>query len=328
MQFSIKLPKNNKIFVFNRDRTLLLGFILAAMVLWLINKLNLTYTIEKEVEVHLQIPDDKCLQQIPDTTFYIKLKGSGWSLWRKNRHFPKIHLDYVFPENGKLFVSTGSLITDINKVIGSENLEISRITSDNFEALLVPKARKKVPVQLQASIEPAESYHLSASPVLQPDSITLSGPQSFLDAIVFCTIDSLKVSGIKKDENFSLKVKRDYPEVQYDYSQVQVHLSVEELTEKKLYVPVDIVNIPEGVDSIVYFPRQIQVSVRVGLSKYDEIKASDFVVQADLNDIELSTGKTNVLLTVVQKPDVINHVNLSSKTIAFHLVEKMQGDEE
>lgn len=101
-------------------------------------------------------------------------------------------------------------------------------------------------------------------------------------------------------------------------AQVKVVVPVEEFTEKVITVPVAISGKPENT-VIKLFPSEVQVSFRVGLSKYSGITADNFLVNIPYS--EMKPGALNVPVQVDKRPRFVFDVACSPQTIEF-LIEK------
>ena len=106
----------------------------------------------------------------------------------------------------------------------------------------------------------------------------------------------------------------DYNAIEVFPKFVNVKATVLRFTEGTIDIPISVVNKPNDI-KINYFPKSVILLYYVDLDNYNEIKASDFIVECDYKDLE--DGQTYFIPKVVKKPEFIKRINIKQKRIDF-----------
>jgi YbbR domain-containing protein len=99
---------------------------------------------------------------------------------------------------------------------------------------------------------------------------------------------------------------------------VLLEIPVEEYTEKQVTVPVTVRNLPPGTQ-VNLFPDKVNVSFMIALSRFKEVKAADFKITVEFQDIK--SKKEMLDLKVDAQPAYIQSVSVSPEQIEY-LIEK------
>ena len=82
----------------------------------------------------------------------------------------------------------------------------------------------------------------------------------------------------------------DFPQyLKFSTTQVQVVGAVDKFTEGAVSVPVQLVNIPDGI-LVSIFPKEIPVVYYTSLSTYDAITPEDFRIECDFSTLDYASG--------------------------------------
>ncbi|MEM6698721.1 MAG: hypothetical protein AAF599_10020, partial [Bacteroidota bacterium] len=100
---------------------------------------------------------------------------------------------------------------------------------------------------------------------------------------------------------------------------IEANISVEKYTDKKFFVPVEIKN---AKDSIKIFPKQIQLSVTVGVSAYDDLNAKDFTAEIDLS--KAVEGSNNIPISITKQPESAQQIHFSPKAVEYFILKKQE----
>ena len=140
-------------------------------------------------------------------------------------------------------------------------------------------------------------FHLKSPLQSKPDSITITGPVSIIEPIIEWESEAFKLLNMRSSISKSLKLQLPPPILKLSQQDVVVAIDIEPLTEKVLYVPILVRNAP---DSLKIFPDKVTVTCKIGLSKYDQLKYTDFSVEADLSNISLNSPNNTVPIVIGQ----------------------------
>lgn len=318
MHFTIPGIKNKKIqFDFREDRAILMICIGIALVFWLLVKLSQDYRASKEVVFSFNVPADRTFSTAPPNDLRIQVEGSGWDLMFDYFANRKVNLSYNLLQTDQLNLNRGQLRTDILNRLSSRDLTITELNYDNINLVLEEKVNWSVPVYLPYELSFAPGYHLEKPVVLEPDSITVTGPASMLDNIQFWETDSLVINNLKTSKRLAVNLERTPPEINLSHEQVNAIISVEQYTEKSVFVPLTVINAP---DSVKVFPASVRVRCIVGLSQYNSLKTEDFEIVLDLKDVPVSESKNTAPINLSKQPDYVKILGFSPNAAEFYIL--------
>lgn len=300
-----------------KDRAILMTCIGIAFVFWILVKLSQPYTSECEILLDYDLPDDKVLRETPPQNIVATIKGNGWDLFKEYRHNGEreVKIDILEDRN---YLDINELTNNINKVLNNKDLEVQQLSPNFIMVNLDKKIFKKVPIRLIDSSTIADQHFLTDSIRLSQDSAIISGPESVVNQFTFWETTPLDVKDIKEDILVSLLLKSpENGQLDIEPLKVDANVSVEKYTEKKFFVPVEIKN---AEDSIKIFPKQIQLSITVGVSAYDALNAKDFTAEIDLS--KAVEGSNNIPINITKQPESAQRIHFSPKAVEYFILKK------
>ena len=103
-------------------------------------------------------------------------------------------------------------------------------------------------------------------------------------------------------------------QISYSDQAVQVKASVTKFTEGEVEVPIEVLNVPDGI-TLSYYPKSVKVYFYTSLQTYSKIKANDFKVECDYKSI--SDVRNFLEPNIVVKPKLVKSVKLNTNKIEF-----------
>jgi hypothetical protein len=197
-----------------------------------------------------------------------------------------------------------------------ENIHPTALTFD-----YATQFAKKVPVTINLQPEFVVGYDLKTPLRAQPDSITIVGPEQYLKAIDAVATEGLKMNAVKTDIDVALDLDiYDFPQyLKFSTTQVQVVGAVDKFTEGAVSVPVQLVNIPDGI-LVSIFPKEIPVVYYTSLSTYDAITPEDFRIECDFSTLDYASGV--MVPKLVLYPSEAKTAALQINSIEYIITEK------
>src|SRR5690606_34077282 len=129
---------------------------------------------------------------------------------------------------------TTSLISDKIQNILSGNIEVSDVNTDFIFLKVEKKAQKKVPLVFNSQLDFAPRIYLIDSISLSADSVSVSGPKSYIETLHDWPTDTLKLSNIQKNGTHKLPLTRPVnAQIVPAFDVIDVTLKVDEFTEKE-----------------------------------------------------------------------------------------------
>ena len=311
----------------HKDRAILIFCIIIAAVFWFVVKMSKIYTTERVVEIEYDLPEGKAFSEMPPKEFEAEVEGTGWNLMYDFfiSERPKVTFDLnTFPSST---IEREQMVKRINEKLFAllEVKDVSSLSQRNLGKDYIvldyeERFEKKLPVFFDGFPSFQQGYDYLDSVILTPDSVLVSGPFSLVEGLTHWKTNLVEAANLK--ENFTQEVRLKAPEkgeIFLKPETVQVDIAVEEFTENSVFVPVTLKNQP---DSIRIFPAKVQVQFVVGLSKFNQITADSFLLEADFQGIARNAGNNTVPLTLVKEPKEIRGTNFSPKSIEFFILEQ------
>lgn len=292
-QGKIKLSQRVVIFFF---------CLLISSFFWLLSALSKDYNDRLYIPLEYEGPSGSfVLTQDPPDKIMVEVRAPGFDLigeqWSLNRNPLKIDLNRAKEAytNNLYYIPTVELRTRLIRALGA-NLNLRYISPDTLYFKTEIRFRKKVPVAFQYQIDFASGYNLRAEPQLDPDSVWVSGPASFVD-----TIRKVRAQDLVKEQlKDSLTIEQELipfenSGVNIDPKRVKILLPVEKFTEKELTLELKQLNRLNDKE-LRTFPDEVKVSFLVPLSKYEYLDTSVVKAEVELTEADLEKRKLDIEL--------------------------------
>jgi len=295
-----------------------------ATALWFLNALGKNYsaTITYPVK-YINAPKNQFLADITPVKINIEADGQGFTLLRhKLLSFSPITLDVMEitknleSKSGTYSVLSKNLVGNIAEQLNND-IKITSITPEILEIVLDSLISKTVPVELDINVDFVPQFNLKSAIATNPEKVNITGPTFVLDKI---SAVKTKVNIINKLEaSIRQEIDLIHPgKTTISPGKVTLIIEVEKYTEKELKIPIEIKNKPDKV-RIKLFPSEAKVLFTVGLSRFENIKPSDFGASVDYNSIVNDVNNLNI--TLYKIPEFIQGVRFSPEVVEF-LIER------
>jgi YbbR domain-containing protein len=291
-----------------------------ATTLWFFNALSKNYSTTVSYPVKFTNPPaNRFLAGKTPEKLDLQIDGQGFSLLRdKLFSFAPINLDIeditkdMDSNSGVYKVTSRSLISIITNQLKDE-IKISNINPEILTIVLDSLIIKTVPVELDINMEFEPRFNLKSPVSTTPDSVRITGPAILLNKI---SVLKTKVNIVNK---LNASVRQEIELIHPDKTtilpeKVNLLIEVEEYTEKEIRIPIKILNKPEKV-RITLFPSELKVVFNVGLSRFENIKPSDFSASIDCDSIVKDVN--NLTINLYKKPDFIQNLRFVPEKVEF-----------
>jgi YbbR domain-containing protein len=258
--------------------------LLLALVAWICVTLSGKYVYtSKQAVVFKNTPQKRAFRALQPDTVEISLQGTGWQMLfsKMGSGTRPLSVDLHTLEHSD-YIALNTQLERINRM-KDLNHKIIAFNPDTLYFDFTNRMIKKIPVEALMGIQFKSQYMAAGKATINPSYVTLNGPASVIENINSWKTDSLKLTDVHQTINTQLKLQlvkegnlNVYPK------SVQVHMPVEEFTEKTLSVPVKLVNNPH-YDAVKFFPQRVKITFTVPLSRYAEIDEDFFEASADFS---------------------------------------------
>jgi len=298
-------------------------FLFISFSFWFLSMLSKHHETTLRVPVeYINFPADKILVSPPVSFIEARVKAPGFSILFYNLlSFSKLNLDIqqanTKPKKGgsEVFWLMNSKRKHIAKILSS-SMELITITP---ERLIIPfsnKARKKVAVKLQRSIDLSPEIWFAKPIDLLPDSVMIYGKKEQLDAVDFIETEELLLVDVSESSKHSLLLNIPI-EVECKTENVEVVIDVEPFVEQLIKCQVEARNLKKGY-SIRLFPELVQVTLRAPKDKYSMLQTDFMKLKVDASLI--SDQIRTLEIEVENLPSFIQLQRVHPSSVEFLLI--------
>lgn len=292
-------------------------FLVFAAVVWVLVQFSKTYTQVIEVPLnYINVPLDKSISDEKPDHIDLQLQDNGFNIYYYKIFNPELTIDLSKARE-----------TDRNLVYLMENhlAEIEEQLKIDFEKSRIIQEEIVIPFQLkkermlkvipQIEVNYAVGYSADDPVKLEPDSVKVSGPEQIIDSVTSVPTRSIRLNKVNQDLDGNVEIDTSGLGMLSFYdSSVKYYQPVAKFTEGRAEVPVDVINVPEGLN-LAYFPKTVILYYQVSLKRFDNVSSSDFRVVCDYST--LSEGDDYMLAQIVEKPGFITNIRLNERRIQF-----------
>ncbi|MBZ9630622.1 YbbR-like domain-containing protein [Salegentibacter sp. LM13S] len=292
-------------------------FLLFSSFIWFFVQISKEYTQVIDIPVsYVNVPIDKSISKERPGNLQMRIQDKGFAIWYYQIFRPEVKLDL-----SKASEKDGELVYNFeaNREVLEEqvniNFEKARFIQESLAIEFQPKKNKWVKVTPSIDLGYAVGYSASEPVSLQPDSVQVSGPEDIIDTLQNLNTVYLKINDI--NTNVSGRVKIDTSNLgmlSFYNNEVTYSQEVEKFTEGSVKVPVEILNLPEDTN-ISIFPKEVLVYFQVNLKQYEMVKADNFRVVCDFNDID--DGDDFIIASIAESPSFVRNLRLNERKIQF-----------
>jgi len=284
--------------------------ILAATTFWFFNALNKEYSATIQYPVIFDFDQTEYIEtsDVPDKV-RINVSGTGWTIFRSGYLFSAepIFIDVENPERDNKLLGTG-LFSDLSE--GLSNLQLNYVLDDTILLEVERLVQKRVKLLVDSSsIQLSLDYYITGPIALEFDSVTLSGPRSYVAEMS----DTLHISITRRNINesysnqYQLVSKKNL--VSVDSTSVLVSFDVEQYILVQKQIPLTKANFPDEGNAGLS-DSTIQISYYIRASDVDVADKNDFVIVADYN--RMVPYDSTIQPLILKHPEEIKRLKINS----------------
>ena len=292
-------------------------FLVFSTVVWFLVQFSKTYTQLIEIPIkYINVPLDKSISEDRPKNISLQLQETGFSIYYYKIFNPELTVDLskASVKDMNLVYAIQDHVTDIEKQL-QVDLDDSRIIQEEIDVPFQFKKEKTIQIKPHIDISYAAGYNADEPVKVTPDSMKISGPENMVDTISVIQTMELDLTKVNKDLNGTVKLDTTgYGKISFYENSVKYFQKVEKFTEGNAEVPVEVINIPNGLN-LAYFPKSVIVYYQVNLKRFDKVNKAEFKVVCDYN--EINDGDDFMVAKIVQKPAHISNIRLNERQIQF-----------
>jgi YbbR domain-containing protein len=256
-----------------------------------------------------------------NTALHITLKTHGFGWLKYYVKQPQVTIDFTeeVTKTPSKFIWGKSKAYLNNTQFGKQE-ELLNILPDTLIFRYDVNMVKKVPVVLNLDIKFSPGFDVFESITSKPDSVIIIGARELVTEVKSIEAELLKLNEVKADINQSimLKLSQKSKGLKYSDKTVRIEAHVERFTEGVMKIPVNIVNVPEGL-SLSYFPKMVNVTYYTSLNNFAAVTSKDFKVEC--NYAEVSQAQPFLIPALVKMPKTVKNAKINQQRIEFIIKE-------
>ena len=310
---------------FNQRVIIFSFFLIVATVIWYLSKLSHEYTTTLSYPVrYVNPPKGKIMVGEPLRKISLRVKAFGYTLLRCKMSaalnpiefdFNKLPIRSMDGSFSRQYILTSRARNSIVSQFGSD-IVIESIEPDTIHLEFAYVVEKTVPVKADISIDLDRQYMLSGPFLLEPKTLTISGPKSIIDTIHEVKTKHIKLVKLNQEFQKNLSLVPIH-QVNFSNRNVLLTIPVEKFTELTLKIPLEVENEPLG-SKLTLIPSSIDVKCNVVLSRYFSITPSLFKAVVDYNQIGQSLN-SKLKVRFITIPETVNLIDYNPKYIEYFI---------
>ena len=204
-------------------------------------------------------------------TIMVEIRDAGQQLGVYHREPLRLSINlrtYIHGDKGIIHIPSDALRHSISDLLQSTS-QLIEVAPEEITCEYYTEQEKTVVLAMSPDWKPAAEYQPVGSPTLSQNKVKIYGSAKRLEAID--TIYTLPVGCDDLMDTTRLRLPLALPEnVRASVDSVDVRIITERFTEKKMRIPIRVDGVPEGY-MIRIFPREVEVTVRVGISHFGQV---------------------------------------------------------
>ena len=311
-----------KSFFFSKDVLSFLLFLILSASFWFVNVLDKVRETTIDIPIrYVSVPQNIEFTNNVPISIKVSVRDNGKELLnysRKNNKPIAIDFNRQFYQNGTIVVSADEIRQVLIRYL-SPTTAITQIQPDSLVVAYRKLETRNVRVQLEKHISLAHQYVLDENIVLEPSQVAVVGAGMLFDTLSFVKTNVLELHNLKDTVTRVVKIK-PIAGLRFVPDEVKVKLNVERFTEKRIVVPVTVINCPDDI-VLRIFPSQVELSFNVPMSRFSTINVNAVRVLFDYGQLN-GDNKLKHTLKIENNEPLIRNLRLRPSDFEYLIEEK------
>ncbi len=319
-----KTPVKKRRWVPDRDTMIFFFFLILSFFFWFLNNLSKdVHTVVSYPVRYVNPPTDRVQKGELPGRLNLVVRGSGYSLLQlrmSGGRSPAIvdmtrtrHLMKPVGESDVSYLLTDDLSDIFSRQLRAD-FDIVTIEPDTLFFHFDEIMSAMVPVVPDIVITTDRHYRVRGAPMADPDSVMVTGPRNIVDTLSKIFTVTREMSGVNRTTDVTLQLAVD-GSLSVNPRRVSVNIPVEQFTEARLNLEVEIINNREGI-VVRMFPPEVTATILVALSDYNRLQESNVRAVVDLESIDLH-GVDKLPVQIVNLPSYVEVVRHTPRELDF-----------
>ncbi|MBT3647863.1 MAG: hypothetical protein HN542_06450 [Flavobacteriales bacterium] len=281
-----------------QDRRKLTVFIMClslSIFMWLLISLGKQYNSTLVVPVqYVNFPENKTLLNDVPQELGINVSGTGYDLLQYADELIDdtliVNLDHL-----NIAIMGGYQRGSLNPLEISKDLQdrlqgmlaINAVLTDSIRFVFDLKVARVIPIKPVVDFKVPSGFVTIDSAIATPSDVEIFGALSILEDLEFLETSPLNLGQLEKTAAVRVALSRSVigQDAELPFDSVDVLVDIERLTEKRLMIKPEVVNLPDSID-LLTFPNTIEVISQVPLRHYDDVLEKDFKLVVDYTKLQ------------------------------------------
>jgi len=301
------------------DRKVLAICMTAAFVFWLILNLSQEYSIRRDVTLEYVVDPERVLVGRMPEVLEADVSGPGWNLFWESIVPGPLPVVVDLRNRDNLRLTDAELRQQVQRRLTSGALSVDNLGFESVTILTTPKEGKRVPVRSEVTLEFANGFLAINEPLIEPDSITVSGATDILEEITHWPTEVLDLKEVNNSIRRIVSLATPEEGLTLSRKEISFTLPVEAFIQKRIEVPVTVINAPAANDYRIT-PSSVNLRVSVPQTAYERISAGDFRLVADLENLRNEDGRNSVPIILQEQPGEVLSVFFEPRSVEYYLI--------
>ena len=293
-------------------------------VFWVLTVLSKEYTATISSPVVFEnYPTDKLLVEENDVVLQMQVKAPGFALLAHQfKFFSTVPLNvdnFMTKRKGKsweYFWIGDQSLSEVQEALPT-NMQLLHVQPNRIDLMFGEKAQKVIPISLKSDVSFERLFRQKGEIQLQPDHITVSGPKTVVEAIESISTQELNLLSLAKSAQGNIRLEEPkHQELTYSHQEIVYVVSVEQFTEGKAMIPIQVSGVPRGYE-LKLFPEEVSVHYVVSLDDFDLVDEQMFEAQ-----VKYDAEKARLTVKLNKESDLVENIRLSPTKVEYILIQK------
>ena len=311
----------------DRNGFIFLVFLVLSTGFWFLNALQKDYTTIIEYPIKFtNTPKGYILKDNRTKKLQLKVNAGGFNIisYYLSASFSPLTIEVSEmkqisdDKKSEFYLISSKYFRSLNGQLSSD-LQLLEISPDTLFVNLFPLKAKKIPISANIETLFEKQYLQGGKLIINPDSVTVSGDAAIVDSIKEVFTEHTVFNNLKDTLIANLSLE-NIEGVKLSVTSTSVTIPVEPFTESTILIPIIAKNVPDSF-RFKAFPPEIKVSFRVSLSRFEEIKAGDFLAAIYFTNEPGNDNNQRLKVKLEKYPDGLYFMDYSPLFIEY-LLEK------
>lgn len=317
-QETYKSIRNTLPSISGKEFLIFLFFLAVSTAFWFLSSLNESYDQEFIVKLHVtDVPENIIItEDFPDSV-RVTIHDKGFVLLNyATSGIPPISVKFSLyaGKDGRGSI-TQSEVQKLIKTRLETTTTIVSVKADRWDFYFNQGQSKRVPVVMGGTVETKTNYYITHT-VFTPDSVTVYATRDALDTINVIYTEPISLTNISSTSTHTVALMGLHG-AKIEPMKASVSIFVDQLTEVAVNVPIHNINVPDGI-SLKTFPSRIDIKVAVGMQRSGNIRAEQFTVVADYNNLPTEPN-SKLPLKITSQPKGVLKATLLTEEVDYLL---------